>query len=153
MAPVFDAANGNGNPMSEQELLFMEALACSLEEEAQEEQLVRQLFEQQGFVGFEGATPAHHASPSTLPSATQGVDQLLLSTLPVSEWEGGTGTGEEAEECQLCLGEYELGDRVMRLPCLHQAHEECLGTWLAKSMQCPVCKIDVQECLSSLFCE
>jgi len=111
----------------------MEALACSLEEEGQEGQLMAHLAERE--VGQPQKAPA-------------GVDLLLLSMLPITDWQSG-GT-EGCDECPLCLGDYEVGEKIMRLPCLHGAHEECLSQWLGRCTQCLVCKLDVQECLSSM---
>lgn len=132
--------------MSDQELLFLEMLACTLEDEAREEQLARQMLEQR--LQLEIALHLHAFSPPPLPHAP-GLDRVMLSTLPVADWQGASR--DEEMECPLCLGEYELGEQVMRLPCLHQAHEECLSKWLERSPQCPVCKLDVQESIADLF--
>lgn len=112
---------------------MMEALACSLEEEGREEQLIAQL-------------AGRDASQQAAPLA--GVDKLLLSMLPITDWQAAGTDG--CTECPLCIGDYEVGDKIMRLPCLHGAHEECLSQWLGRNTQCPVCKLDVQECLISM---
>eukprot|EP00929_Paragymnodinium_shiwhaense_P000385 TRINITY_DN100635_c0_g1_i1.p1 TRINITY_DN100635_c0_g1~~TRINITY_DN100635_c0_g1_i1.p1 ORF type:complete len:491 (-),score=111.70 TRINITY_DN100635_c0_g1_i1:276-1748(-) len=51
----------------------------------------------------------------------------------------------ELTECELCLMDYEQGDELMRLPCLHLFHNHCVKPWLQKSYTCPVCQINVCE--------
>lgn len=48
-------------------------------------------------------------------------------------------------ECELCLMDYDTGDELMRLPCLHLFHSQCVSPWLHKSYTCPVCQTDVCE--------
>eukprot|EP00439_Symbiodinium_sp_Y106_P042117 s1080_g5.t1 len=48
-------------------------------------------------------------------------------------------------ECEICLVEYEDGDELIRLPCLHLFHVHCVTPWLQKSHCCPVCQLDVME--------
>lgn len=123
--------------MTEQDLLFMEALACTLEEDMpHQEHLLGQFLELGGREEAPRA-PAH-----------AGLSQLILSQLPVCEWVSSGTSGNE--ECPLCIGEYEVGETVMRLPCLHGAHEECMSKWLQRSPQCPVCKLDVEESIRAM---
>lgn len=113
----------------------MEALACSLQEEDARELALMNRLQMENRLRDEVQT---------------GVDKILFSMLPVTEW---AGAGKEGcDECPLCLCEYEVGERVMRLPCLHGAHEDCLTQCLSKSTQCPICKLDVQESLKAM-CE
>ena len=51
-------------------------------------------------------------------------------------------------ECAVCLGEFQVLERVKQLPCLHVFHETCIDRWLLESMpsrsaafnSCPLCK-------------
>jgi len=47
---------------------------------------------------------------------------------------------EESRTCQICICEFESGENVMLLPCLHKYHEPCISEWLQKSDLCPMCK-------------
>ena len=42
-------------------------------------------------------------------------------------------------KCVICLQEYELGDKYIRLPCIHNYHEECIKHWLRINNKCPTC--------------
>lgn len=49
-----------------------------------------------------------------------------------------------SECCSICLGEWDdeecAGMNVVKLPCLHAFHEECLLEWLQGSTHCPMCR-------------
>lgn len=48
------------------------------------------------------------------------------------------------ECCSICLGEWDdeecVGMNIVRLPCLHAFHEECLMEWLHGNTHCPMCR-------------
>ena len=50
---------------------------------------------------------------------------------------------EEHSRCAVCLEQYTVGDRVRHLPCLHSYHQSCIDRWLSASVECPVCRVDV----------
>lgn len=47
---------------------------------------------------------------------------------------------QDRYRCAVCLCEYEEGEELKILPCLHRFHAECVDTWLRNSATCPVCK-------------
>mmetsp|Transcript_3667 Transcript_3667/g.8639 ORF Transcript_3667/g.8639 Transcript_3667/m.8639 type:complete len:114 (-) Transcript_3667:103-444(-) len=71
--------------------------------------------------------------------------QSLVDALPVVVFlkQYCNPNNQNEIECTICLVEYEEGDLVKRLPCMHVFHQDCVGGWLARSMQCPVCKISI----------
>jgi len=58
---------------------------------------------------------------------------------------GAGGANEnEAPSCSICLVDYEEGDHLRMLPCLHQYHKCCADKWLSGASACPVCKTNVK---------
>ena len=41
--------------------------------------------------------------------------------------------------CQVCLATYEAGETLLRLPCEHLVHRECIETWWEKKLTCVRC--------------
>lgn len=52
-------------------------------------------------------------------------------------------TAAEQEQCVVCRLEYEEGDKMLRLPCKHHYHSECIQQWLERNKVCPVCSAEV----------
>lgn len=56
--------------------------------------------------------------------------------------EGGEGDGG-GESCAICLGDFEEGEEVRMLPCMHEFCRECIDSWIMRqglSASCPLCK-------------
>lgn len=51
------------------------------------------------------------------------------------------GTDGEAQECSICMVEYEVGDALVRLECWCKFHEECIVSWFGRKAECPVHKL------------
>jgi len=49
----------------------------------------------------------------------------------------------ENNNCVICLGDFEPGDSVTTLPCVHMFHTECIKTWFKSNNHCPVCKFEI----------
>lgn len=45
----------------------------------------------------------------------------------------------EKKECMICMNEYEAGEELRFLPCMHIYHRECVDQWLMKALRCPEC--------------
>lgn len=39
--------------------------------------------------------------------------------------------------CRICLCDYQVGEVVMRLPCMHVYHKSCISKWLSSNNKCP----------------
>lgn len=47
---------------------------------------------------------------------------------------------EKEGECSVCLGDYEIGDVAVRLPCRHCFHKQCILNWFTEKDSCPLCR-------------
>lgn len=46
----------------------------------------------------------------------------------------------------VCIMDYEAGEAVRTMPCLHYFHQSCIDKWLlTRSRTCPVCKFDIRK--------
>ena len=55
----------------------------------------------------------------------------------------------ENKNCIICLGEFEQGETITTLPCVHIFHTNCIKSWLKSNSFCPVCKYKIT--LSSIL--
>lgn len=80
-------------------------------------------------------------SPRPLPQQPQPQpqqirDNQVSSTSPVSD--------DDSHVCVICLSEIERGERVIRLPCMHVFHADCILGYL-RSAPRPQCPLDRSE--------
>ncbi|KAJ0046630.1 hypothetical protein Pint_06546 [Pistacia integerrima] len=70
---------------------------------------------------------------------SQGLDSTAINTLPSTP--DINPVGNEDNECCICLGEFEDGDKLKVLPkCRHFYHGECVDRWLSTRSSCPLCR-------------
>ena len=70
-----------------------------------------------------------------------------ISALPVHKYApspGGVQQEGSAKKCMICQYDYEEGDELRILPCIHQFHRECIDQWLYGSKRtCPICQTEI----------
>lgn len=47
-------------------------------------------------------------------------------------------------DCNICLGEFDVGEECKTLPCQHVYHGACIDRWLLMNKICPVCRLEIQ---------
>jgi len=62
----------------------------------------------------------------------------IMEVLP-SDVINGRVEGNDTN-CVICLGDFQQGESVTTLPCLHRFHTDCIRSWLQTKNDCPVCK-------------
>ena len=52
---------------------------------------------------------------------------------------------EDVHLCTVCQCEFEQDDVIKVLPCKHRFHNGCIGDWLKKNPECPLCKRSIMD--------
>lgn len=82
----------------------------------------------------------------------RGASQSNINNLPTRKMKVEDAEEKKAEakqdsneqkNCTICLDDWEDGDEVRTLPCLHIFHAKCVDKWLRQNRTCPVCKHDI----------
>nr|XP_019044725.1 hypothetical protein I302_06638 [Kwoniella bestiolae CBS 10118]OCF23655.1 hypothetical protein I302_06638 [Kwoniella bestiolae CBS 10118] len=47
------------------------------------------------------------------------------------------------KDCPVCKDDFAVGDEVVRIPCAHIFHPDCLVPWLKQNGSCPVCRFSL----------
>ncbi|KAK7388556.1 hypothetical protein VNO78_23375 [Psophocarpus tetragonolobus] len=77
----------------------------------------------------------------SLPAPESVVDSFPLKSHKKVDVADG---GNDAEQCYICLAEYEEGDQIRVLPCFHEYHMSCVDKWLKEIHGvCPLCRGNV----------
>ncbi len=57
-----------------------------------------------------------------------------------------TATHPVENGCSICQDDIGLGDELRRLTrCRHLFHTNCIDTWFARNVHCPVCRFDIRD--------
>ncbi|XP_042488825.1 E3 ubiquitin-protein ligase RLIM-like [Macadamia integrifolia] len=86
-----------------------------------------------------------HRQPLSL-SLTVPAPESIVNSFPLKSHKSTADGGNDAEQCHICLAEYEEGDKIRVLPCRHEYHMACVDKWLKEIHGiCPLCRGDVCE--------
>eukprot|EP00708_Paratrimastix_pyriformis_P002828 GAFH01001586.1.p1 GENE.GAFH01001586.1~~GAFH01001586.1.p1 ORF type:complete len:368 (+),score=54.01 GAFH01001586.1:385-1488(+) len=77
------------------------------------------------------------------PAVPQNASREEIEQLPTTKFHPGSLPKDKAT-CAICLSDYEPGESLKILPCLHIFHQECIDHWLASNHVCPICKTSVR---------
>ena len=77
------------------------------------------------------------------PAPPRGLDPSVIASFPTIAYTEGCMRKEDAN-CSVCLGDYEAGEVLRRLPvCTHCFHQACIDPWLAAHQTCPLCRVSL----------
>ena len=76
--------------------------------------------------------------------------ETIMKFLPIWEIRENKKSSNN-NNCVICLYEFQIGEKIAALPCLHVFHFDCIKNWLKNELTCPVCKFEVT--LSSIIGE
>ncbi|KAF3834734.1 hypothetical protein F7725_027292 [Dissostichus mawsoni] len=75
----------------------------------------------------------------------------LIQHLPKGVYDPGRdGSEKKIRECVICM-DFEYGDPIRFLPCMHIYHMDCIDDWLMRSFTCPSCMEPVDAALLSSY--
>ena len=64
----------------------------------------------------------------------------------ISHWYFFNNNDFESHQCAICTSEFEQGERITALNCLHQYHTNCVQRWVTEvSGTCPHCREDTSR--------
>lgn len=78
------------------------------------------------------------------PARPQGLSKEVISNLPLREVEAGVSDVNFSSKCVVCLSEFEVGEKVRTLPCVHEFHQPCIDQWLEGHRTCPICRVEIR---------
>lgn len=85
------------------------------------------------------AGPATGALVNEIGASQDEIDRLPLRTLTPAD-DILMSDDNHQSRCAICLENYQAGERVRTVPCLHRFHSNCIDQWLANRAICPICK-------------
>jgi E3 ubiquitin-protein ligase SDIR1 len=98
--------------------------------------------------GADHGLPQEYIDRCPVMVATQNqIDNMTQGVTKACEGEGereGEG-GHKDYACTVCLADYEPGDHIRTLPCMHNYHTECIDPWLRDRGDCPICKLRLDD--------
>lgn len=68
--------------------------------------------------------------------------ETIMKFIPIWEVKENKKS-DNNNNCIICLYEFNIGDKISALPCLHVFHFDCIKHWLKNELSCPVCKLEV----------
>lgn len=80
------------------------------------------------------------------PARPQGLSKEVISNLPLREIETEMNITDVnfSNKCVVCLSEFEVGEKVRTLPCVHEFHQPCIDQWLEGHKTCPICRVEIR---------
>ncbi len=80
-------------------------------------------------------------------TSRRGMSNEAIAQVPTEAVDRAAIDANEDAQCQcmVCLMDFEDGEEVRRLPCGHRFHRGCVDEWLTRSVECPICKTNVDR--------
>jgi len=77
-----------------------------------------------------------------LQPVSRGATKEQISSFPTRNYLKKSIEG--TQQCGICLSEYEEGEELKTLNCVHSFHSHCIDKWLHINKMCPVCRAEIQ---------
>jgi E3 ubiquitin-protein ligase ATL6/9/15/31/42/55 len=96
--------------------------------------------------GYSANNPALNGGAARSRRQQRGLDAAVLESFPTMAYADVKAhkAGKGALECAVCLSEFDDDETLRLLPkCSHVFHPDCIDTWLASHVTCPVCRANL----------
>lgn len=70
--------------------------------------------------------------------------QRILGSLPSTSVTEQDLLVQQNKDCCICCADYVIGEIVIRLPCGHIFHHQCVHEWLGTRNTCPLCRWELE---------
>ncbi|KAL7422499.1 hypothetical protein Q5752_003147 [Cryptotrichosporon argae] len=77
------------------------------------------------------------------PQGPLPASDVVIEGLPRFTFDEKSLESSTYKDCPVCKDDFGVGDEVMRIPCSHIFHPECLQPWLKVNGSCPVCRFSL----------
>lgn len=77
------------------------------------------------------------------PQGPLPASDIVIEGLPKLKFDEKTLAQSVYKDCPVCKDDFMVGDEVMRIPCAHIFHPDCLKPWLQVNGSCPVCRFSL----------
>ena len=96
--------------------------------------------------------PQDYPSDEEEQAPQQQTDQIVVGPLDKKHLKLLTvmKMGKSSKSCAVCLLPFACDELILRLPCSHIFHRDCLQPWLAKQGRCPNCRLDLNSHFAAL---
>mmetsp|Transcript_12447 Transcript_12447/g.22483 ORF Transcript_12447/g.22483 Transcript_12447/m.22483 type:complete len:296 (+) Transcript_12447:99-986(+) len=110
---------------------------------------------------FSGFASQLHGNPGDYVVGDRHLEQVIEQLMQADEGRGGnppasqkalsslpriiaTETHVRAKlDCAVCKEEFQIGAKLIRMPCSHEFCAECLSPWLSRHNNCPTCRFEL----------
>ncbi|XP_033113353.1 RING finger protein 11-like [Anneissia japonica] len=101
---------------------------------------------------YQEQAPVYHPTPGQRRTVSQLTEEEqvkiakrmgLIQHLPTGKYDAS----KKVRECVICMIDFQVGDPVRFLPCMHTYHVTCIDDWLMRSFTCPSCMEPVDAAL------
>ena len=74
--------------------------------------------------------------------SSKGVNENLLNSLTKIKVDDDSNLGQD--KCIICLDNFKKGDELIKIPCTHYFHSNCIIEWFKNNNICPICKYEIK---------
>jgi len=80
--------------------------------------------------------PNHHGPPPAAQSEIDALPELEVTQEMID-------SDKVVTDCAVCKEEFQVSEKVLKLPCDHLYHRDCILPWLERHNTCPVCRFEL----------